>query len=303
MVHSHHTNHEHINRNIGIAFFLNLLFAIIEIIGGFLTNSFAILSDALHDLGDSISLGVSWFLEKLSLKKPDHRYSFGYARFSLLGAIINSLLLIAGSTLILVHAIPRLFNPEEVHPQGMLVLAIIGIAINGIAILLVKRGKSLNAKTIVLHLLEDVLGWIAIFIASIVMIFVDFPILDTILSIVFTLFILYHVFKNLVTVFKVLLQAVPSDISIPELEKHIIDNTNAKSIHHTHVWTLDGLRHLLSTHVVIDKDMPNKNQQELKERIKKIIKKKGIEHVTIEIEFDNDYTKEKECLNENNFPY
>lgn len=294
MSHKHHHDH-HNYKNIGIAFFLNLFFAIIEIVGGLITNSYAILSDALHDLGDSVSLGVSWFLEKLSNKKPDHKFSFGYARFSLLGAIINSLILISGSTFILVNAIPRLFNPEEINPQGMLVFALLGITINGLAVLLVKKGKSLNTKAVVWHLLEDVLGWVAVLVASVVMIFVEVPLLDTILSIVITIFVLYHVVKNLISVFKVLLQAVPSNISILELEANIVNNTIVKSIHHTHVWTLDGEKNLLTTHLVIDNKISSEDQKEIKKQVKQIIHDFGIIHSTIEIEFSNDDCEDKEC--------
>jgi cobalt-zinc-cadmium efflux system protein len=166
--------------NIKVAFFLNLGFTIIEIIGGLWTNSIAIISDALHDLGDSFSLGLSWFLERYSRKKKDEKYSYGYRRYSLFAALINSLILIAGSIFILYKAIPRLINPEELNAKGMLIFAVTGIIINGIAVLQVRRGKSLNERIVSLHLFEDVLGWAAVFVISIVIIFKSIPILDPI---------------------------------------------------------------------------------------------------------------------------
>src|SRR5690554_4219615 len=208
--HNHsHIGHSHSYKNIGFAFLLNLLFSIIEFVGGIITNSIAIMSDAVHDLGDAVSLGVSWGLEKYSKKSPDKKYTYGYARFSLLAAFINSIVLIIGSAFILYSAIPRLFNPEEVNPSGMIVFAILGIIINGAAVIAVSRGESLNEKTVSWHLLEDVLGWVVVLITSVVLVFVYIPILDAILSILITLYIIYKVFINLRAVFKVFLEAAP----------------------------------------------------------------------------------------------
>ena len=165
--HAHHHDHHGDVKNIKVAFFLNFGFAIIEIIGGFLTNSVAILSDAVHDLGDSLSLGLAWYFQKYSRKKSDSTYTYGYRRFSLVGALANSLVLIVGSILILTEAIPRIFNPQQAHPQGMMMLAVLGIAVNGVAMLRLRRGKSLNEKVVSLHLMEDVLGWIAVLVGAI----------------------------------------------------------------------------------------------------------------------------------------
>lgn len=206
-------DHEHGREgNIKIAFFLNLFFTILEIIGGLWTNSMAILSDALHDLGDSISLGMAWYFEKYSQKGPDEFFSFGYARFSLLGALINSMVLIIGSILVLSRSIPRIFQPESVNAEGMLVFAILGIAINGLAAIRLRKGTSLNEKVVSWHLLEDVLGWIAVLAVSIALLFIDLPILDPILSILITLFVLFNVIKNIKAVMHVFLQGVPKNI-------------------------------------------------------------------------------------------
>lgn len=163
------SHHHHATQNIQLAFFLNLSFTLIEIIGGLWTNSLAILSDALHDLGDSIALGLSWYFAKVSQKPPDERFSYGYQRFSLLGALISSLILVVGSTIILFTAIPRLFHPEPVHVEGMLLLALLGVIINGVAVLKLKGGKTQNERVVMLHLLEDTFGWIAVLIVGGVM--------------------------------------------------------------------------------------------------------------------------------------
>ncbi|MEG0499489.1 MAG: cation diffusion facilitator family transporter [Rikenellaceae bacterium] len=201
MAHNHHHHHHNTSgKTIATAFLLNLFFAIFELFGGLYTNSIAITSDALHDFGDSISLGLAWYFEKLAKRKRTKSYSYGYKRFSVLGAIINSLILLCGSIVVLYEAIPRLFNPVHSDVKGMFIFAIVGIAVNGFAALRLKRGETLNERTVSLHLLEDVLGWVAILIGSIVMYFVDAPIIDPIMSVIITIFILYNVFRNLLSI-------------------------------------------------------------------------------------------------------
>ncbi len=197
--HNHHTSESSTdsNSNLTIGFLLNLSFSIIEIIGGLLTNGIAILSDAVHDLGDTATIGFSWLMERYSSKKQTDKLTFGYRRFSLLGAITSSFVLLFGSMFILTQAIPRLFNPESVHPKGMLGLAIIGILINGIAVFRLRKGEKIDERVIFLHLLEDVLGWSAIMIISIILLFFDMPILDPLLSIVITIFIISKILPNI----------------------------------------------------------------------------------------------------------
>jgi cobalt-zinc-cadmium efflux system protein len=289
MAHDHdHSGHHHETGNIKIAFFLNLAFTIIEIIGGFWTNSMAILSDALHDLGDSLSLGVSWYLQNYSKKGPDYKFSFGYSRFSLLGALINSIVLLGGSVLILSRAIPRIFNPEPVNAKGMIVFAVLGIFINGAAVLRLRKGKSLNEKVVTWHLLEDVLGWVVVLIGSVILNFKDLPIIDPLLSMGITLYILYNVVKNLKKVMNVFLQGVPEDISIEEIEKLVEEKTEALSVHHTHIWTIEGERNMLSTHVKIPDNYNSQDIINLKKNIRKLLKEKNIEHVTIEMEYETE---------------
>lgn len=291
--HHHHHNKQ---KNIKAAFLLNLSFTVIEIIGGLWTNSMAILSDAVHDLGDAISLGSAWYLERYADKKPDEKYSFGYARFSLLSALLNSLILVGGSVLVLVRSIPRILNPQEVHPEGMLVFAILGILINGAAVLKMRSGTSLNEKAVSWHLLEDVLGWAVILVGSIILLFFDVPVIDPLLSVFITLYVLFNVVRNIKQILHILMQGVPEKFSIMEIEKELESNTDAVSVHHTHLWSLEGEKILLSTHVVVPEKMENRDIMKLKESVRSLLYKKGIEHITIEIE----YTEEKTdgCLKE-----
>jgi cobalt-zinc-cadmium efflux system protein len=283
MSHSH--KHEDTTQNILIAFLLNLGFTLFEIFGAMWTNSLAILSDAVHDLGDSFSLGIAWYLERISKREGDVSFSYGYRRFSLLGAFINTVILIGGSVLILVRAIPRLFNPEGTNAQGMLLFSIVGIVVNGAAVLRLKGDKSLNSRTVAWHLLEDVLGWFALLVVSVILLFTDMYILDPILSILLTSYILYNTARNLRQTARVFLQGVPEDIRLEEIDRALMDIEHIQSTHHTHVWSLDGEHHVLTTHVVVDENTPREDIVCIRQDVHSVVRQWGFSHSTIEIEF------------------
>ncbi len=291
--HSHH--HHQGTGNIKVAFFLNLGFTIIEIVGGILTNSVAIISDAIHDLGDSLSLGLSWYFQSLSKKKSDAQFSFGYQRFSLLGAVINSMVLVIGGILVLQEAIPRLWEPPQPHAEGMIYLAILGIVVNGAAVLKLRKGSSINEEVVSLHLLEDVLGWIAVLIAAIIMQFIDAPILDPLLSILITTWVLWNVYRNLRKSFGILLQAVPGDKDITELKKQIQDIPEVSDVHDIHLWTLDGEKDIFTVHIKVEKVDDFNKQAAVKVAIRQILAEKQIEHVTIEVESSEEDCEQIDC--------
>lgn len=282
-IHDHKAHQS--GKNIKVAFFLNLAFTIIEIFGGLLTNSIAILSDALHDLGDSISLGLAWYLEKYAEKGPDSSFSYGYGRFSLLGALISSLVLVAGSVVILSQAIPRLIHSQEVHPEGMLGFAILGIIVNGVAAIRLRKGSTLNEKVASWHLLEDVLGWVAVLIVSIVLLIKDLPILDPMLSLVITAFVLYNVSKNLRKILRVFLQGVPNEFSIKEIEEELSNLSDVEDACHTHIWSLEGQRNLLSIHLIVKDEISRERIIEIKAEVTRRMEEKGIDHVTVQVDF------------------
>jgi cobalt-zinc-cadmium efflux system protein len=296
MSHNHNHNHNHKSEaNLRMAFWLNAVFAIIEIAGGILTNSMAILSDAFHDLGDSVALGLAWYFQRYSAKQRDDIYTYGYKRYSLVGATISALILLAGSVIIITNAIPRLIEPQPVHTQGMLYLAIAGIIINGLAMFRLKGGESQNEKVISLHLLEDVMGWVAVLAASIIMRFWDIPILDPVLSLVITSFILYRVFGNMKQTFRIFMQATPSSEQISHFTKHLNETEGVIGVHDMHFWTMDGTYNIASMHVIVDPEITVNQTETIKLKIRSYLKSEGFDHSTIEIESDGKHCELHDC--------
>ncbi len=293
MGHNHH--HHHSTKNIKVAFWLNFVFTIIEIIGGFYTNSIAILADALHDLGDTIALGIAWFLDKYSKKKRDKRYSYGYGRFSLLAAFINGLILMIGSVFILYEAIPRLLNPIQPNATGMIWLAIGGVLFNGAAFIRLRSGKSQNEKVVSWHIMEDVLGWVAVLIGSIIMKFWEVPIIDALLSVAVTFYIFYGVFKNFIATVRIFLQAKPDNISEKKIIKNVLLLPKIKSVHDTHLWTIDGEKVVFTLHVVVDQSLISDEIIALKKAVRTLCRQQAVNHITVEVEYENEECELEDC--------
>lgn len=256
-------------RNILVAFILNITFSIFEFLGGILTNSVAILSDSIHDLGDAISIGVSYFLERKSKKSPDNKYTYGYTRYSVLGGVITTTILLVGSILVIIGATKRLFSPVEVNYSGMIIFAIAGTVLNFIAAYVTKDGDSINQKSVNLHMLEDVLGWVVVLIGAIIMRFTDIRIIDSIMSILVAVFILVNAIKNLKNILDLFLEKTPKDIDIDKLKEHLKEIKDVEDVHHIHVWSMDGYNNYATMHIVTKsndiKNIKNKIREELKE--------------------------------------
>lgn len=289
-MHTHHHAHEHHSPgmegtgNIALAFFLNLFFSIVELVGGLFTNSMAILSDALHDAGDSFSLGLAWYFQRLSKRKPTTNYTYGFGRLTMLSALINSVVLLTGSTYILVESVKRVFNPATTDARGMLLLAVAGVLINGFAALRLRKAGNLNERVVSLHMLEDVLGWVAVLIGSLVMMVVDVPWLDPALSIGISIFILYNVVKNLRSAMRVFLQGKPDAVDDALVRKRLLELPGVVGLHDLHIWSMDADFLVLSVHLVIPGDQKNSEQQTLRQAAHILLKSLNIRHSTIEIE-------------------
>lgn len=292
--HSHTHGHGDEDRAIGMAFWLNFTFTIIEFVGGLMVNSVAILSDAVHDLGDTLAIGMGWVLGKVSRKQADQRFSYGYQRLSVLAALLNALVLIAGSIFVISEAIPRLWAPEMPNATGMLALAILGVTVNGIGAWRLLRQSSLNASVIRWHLLEDVLGWVAVLVVSLVLMVWEIPILDPILSIGFTLFILFNVARNVWASLKVFLQAVPGEIDTEALVAALQAPEAVAEVHHVHVWSLDGQQHVFSAHIKLGCEPPMEQVRGLKARFSALVKEYGFAHSTIELEWPDEVCRNLE---------
>ena len=291
-MHNHH-NHHHQSDRIGWAFFLNAGFTVIEFIGGLLTNSTAIMADAVHDLGDSLSIGSAWLLDRLSRKDPDEVFTYGYRRLSLFGALINSIILVAGSTWVLLKSVPRLFDPQMPEVEGMLALAVLGITVNGFAAWKLSGGNSLNEKVLNWHLLEDVLGWAAVLVVSIVLMFVDWPVLDPLLAIIFTAFILFNIYKHFMETMKIFFQAVPEALLTNKINLALKKIDEIREIHHEHCWSLDGEHHVYTAHLLLHDALDAEQQRDLKNLIAEKLEPFSLTHTTIELEFPDENCRDQ----------
>lgn len=287
-------------KNILIAFILNIGFSIYELLGGFFTNSISIMSDAIHDFGDALSIGISLALEKISKKKPNEKYTYGYVRYSILGALITTIILTIGSIFVIIGGVNRIINPEEINYNGMIIFAVFGVIINLFAAYFTKDGDSINQRAVNLHMLEDVLGWIVVLVGAILMKFTDIRIIDSIMSIGVALFILVNSFKNLKEILDLFLEKTPKNISIEEINHHISEIKGVIDVHHIHIWSIDGNTNYATMHIVTD----SKDLKTLKEQIREEMLEYGVIHSTIELENNEDKCNEKVCdIKTNNSGY
>ena len=264
-----------------VAFFLNLTYAIVEFIAGGIFGSSAVLADSVHDLGDAISIGISAFLETISNREEDRQYTLGYKRFSLLGALVTAVILITGSILVILENTTKLFNPQPVNDEGILWLGMIAVTINVLASLVVRKGQTKNESILSLHFLEDTLGWLAVILMAIVLRFTDWYILDPLLSLVISIFILIKAIPRFWSTLKIFLDAVPEGVETGDLEKDLETLTNVKSVNQLSIWSMDGLENNAIIHICI-KDW--EKIMETKEAVRQFLEERGVQNITIEVD-------------------
>lgn len=285
-------NHSHITKNlknIKLALTINFTFTIVELIGGFFANSVAIISNAVHDLGDTIALSFSYFSERFaSAKSEDINYTYGLNRLPLLSAFINSVILFVGSLFILYNTIPRIFTPEAPKTGLMIIVGVVGVIANGWALVKLRKNEGLNSKVMGLHLLEDTLGWIAVLLGALFIRFFDLYILDPVLSICITLYILYNVIINLRSSLRLFMQKSPETIDSNKILEFINSFENIISVEDFHIWSLEGTQHVLSTHIKVKDSIEPTILFDLKNSLRNGIKKFGDIHSTIEVEYESE---------------
>ena len=277
-------------RKIFIAFVLNFAFSIFEFVGGIVSGSVAILSDAVHDIGDALSIGASYFLEKKSKKAPDENYTYGYARYSVMGGVITTLILLFGSAAVIYNAVLRLLNPTEINYDAMIIFAVVGAAVNFLAAYFTSGGEGINQRAVNLHMLEDVLGWLVVLVGAVVMRFTDFAIIDPLMSIGVAVFILVNALKNLKEIFDLLVVKTPKNLSVKEVELKVCEVKGVLGVHHVHLWSLDGEGIYATMHIVADSE-----GAKVKAAVKAELKNLGIEHATLELEREDEDCAETTC--------
>lgn len=277
-------------KNILLAFILNLAFSVFEFVGGIFTGSVAIVSDAIHDMGDAVSIGISYFLEKKSKQQPDEEYTYGYARYSVFGSVITTVILLFGSIMVISNAVNRIIEPAEINYNGMIVFAIIGTSVNLAAAFLTRDGNSLNQKAVNLHMIEDVLGWVVVLLGAIVMKFTDFALIDPIMSIGVAVFILVNALKNLKEAIDLFLEKTPHGVAVKEIKEHIAKLDGVLDVHHIHIWSMDGQTNYGTMHIITNADA-----HQIKEKVRAEAQEHGISHVTLELESEGEHCHEKNC--------
>lgn len=277
-------------KNIFIAFILNLAFSVFEFIGGIFTGSVAIVSDAIHDFGDAAGIGISYFLEKKSKKQPDEKHTYGYARYSVIGSLITTFILLFGSVTVIYNTINRLINPTEINYNGMVIFAVVGVCVNFCAAYFTRDGDSLNQKAVNLHMLEDVLGWAVVLIGAIIMRFTDWSFIDPVMSVGVSLFIFINAVRNLKEAIDLFLEKTPHGIDIKEIAEHISEIDGVIGVHHIHIWSMDGQSNYATMHVVTNSD-----SHKIKETIREELLEHGINHATLELETEDERCHEEKC--------
>lgn len=270
-------------RAVWLSFFLNLSYAIVEFIAGGVFGSSAVLADSVHDLGDAVAIGVSAVLETISNREEDSRYTLGYKRFSLLGALVTAVILMTGSVFVILENITKLFHPQPVNDEGILWLGIIAVTINVLASLVVRKGKTKNESILSLHFLEDTLGWVAVILMAIILRFTDWYILDPLLSLAISFFILSKAIPRFWSTLKIFLDAVPEGVDIEQVKSDLEQLEYVASVNQLNLWTMDGLEKNAIIHVCLEHV---KHMEVCKESIRDLLKTCGFQNITIEVDAD-----------------
>ena len=290
--HGHH-RHDHGDTSEGrllMVFALNACFTVVEFVGGYLTQSTAIMADAVHDLGDTLAIASALLLNRLGQRQSDGNFTYGYRRLSLFGALFNAIVLVVGCLWILSEALQRFDQPILPNAQGMLWLAMLGVVVNGAAALRLRSGKTMNERVLNWHLLEDMLGWVVVLVAAIVLHFVQWTWLDPALSVAFSLFILFNVVRSLKETLRLFAQATPDNELSLQVQQALSGIEQVQSLHHFHMWSLDGDKHVVSAHIKLNSS-DAASHIPVKRAIRELLKPFNIHHTTFELELADEHCR------------
>lgn len=307
MAHSHHHGHHHHHAHgndqtegrLWISIFLNLIITLAEFIGGIISGSLALLSDALHNLNDTTSLGISLFARKVSKKEANKEKTFGYKRAEIIGAFINLITLVIIALFLIKEGVERFYNPQPIDGLIMFVVAIIGLLGNVItAVLLYRSSKeNINIRSAYVHIMSDALSSVGVIVAGWLILQYELFIVDTILTLIIAGYILWQSYYMLRQTIDILMESTPTEIQLEEVTLAMQEVAGVRDVHHLHVWRLDESNILLESHVVIDEsDMMN--MEKIKSSLKDLLNNSfNIQHSTLEFEFEPCEEKiENPCL-------
>lgn len=273
--------------NIKRVFWLNLGFGFFEIIGGIITRSSAIFSNAICDFGDALAILVSYLLENISKNKPDKEYTFGYKRYALLGIFFNSMILLICSSLVLYDAFLRILRPVEVNIIGMIIFSIFGIFINGYAMFKTSDKVNLNESKLNLYVIIDFCCWISFLVAAILIKITGWHIIDPLLSMLIAIIMAIKGIKNMFRIINIFTEKVPNDIEIETLENELKQINLVKEVNCLHVWSMDGKDKFLTVQIIMDQKVTKKSYETLLQDIKKKLKEYKINQSTVELEYES----------------
>ncbi len=288
--HGHHHHHHHDTANMSSTkllwvTLLNFSITIVQVIGGILSNSLSLLSDALHNLGDSSAIFIAFLAGKRSRKSPDQQHTFGYKRVEILVALFNAVVLIAICIFLFVEAYERWLNPEPIKGLLMLVVAIFGLLANLISVLVLNKDKehNLNIKSAYLHLMGDTLSSVAVILGGIAIWQWNIYWIDPVITVLVGIYIIYHTWDVVKQTVDILMQSTPSNINLDEIKQEVEKIEDIDNIHHVHVWRLDDTQVHLEAHVNLKHNIDMEHMMKIREKVEHLLKEHFyINHITLQ---------------------
>ncbi|MCK4662058.1 MAG: cation transporter [Bacteroidales bacterium] len=289
MTHNHHHNNEIAEKNLLLVTILNFSIAIAEIIGGLISNSLSLLSDALHNSGDAFAVLLAYIANKVSKKSPTYSKTYGFKRIEILAALFNAIVLIAISVFLFYEAYKRLINPEPIKGAIMLIVALIGLFANILAVILLHKSSeaNINIKAAYLHLIGDTVSSVAVIIGGILIYFFKIYWVDPVITIILGLYIIKHTYSILKQVVNILMQGTPYNLNLNEIKKEVEKLPEISNIHHVHAWNLNDREIHFECHIDLKENISLKETNKIRLELEQLLTSKfNINHITIQFEYN-----------------